>query len=229
MTIDALRQDVPYALRTMRKNPAFAVTAALTLALGIGGNTTIFTVIRAVLLKPLAYRDPDRLVRVTLASTGKSDQDTFLSLGRYENMRTAARSFTALGAAFATTEDMTLAGETEPEALKGARVSANFLAILGVEPLLGRSFLEEEDRRGGRPVAMISASAVETPFRRRPIHCRQTGGAQFHALHHRRRPAAGLRIPVPRRGCVGLEAGRVLGAASLPGGTSPPSSSASPG
>src|SRR5260370_664984 len=116
--IGVLRQDVPYALRTMRKNPGFAVTAALTLALGIGGNTTIFTVIRAVLLKPLEYRNPDRLVRVTVGSTQKSNQDSFFSLGRFENMRGAARSFTGFGAAFAATEDMTLSGESGPEALK---------------------------------------------------------------------------------------------------------------
>jgi len=81
-------RDLLYTLRTMRKNPAFAVTAVLTLALGIGGNTAMFTVIRAVLVKPLAYRDPDRLVHISGGATST----------RIEEMRTAARSYTELGA-----------------------------------------------------------------------------------------------------------------------------------
>src|SRR5689334_19435636 len=122
-----LQQDVLYGLRSMRKNPGFALTAILTLALGIGGNTTIFTVIRSVLLKPLAWREPDRLVRVTRAGTQRADQDTYLSLGRYENLRTQSRSFSSFGAAFVATEEMTLSGQGDAEAVKGARVSGNFL------------------------------------------------------------------------------------------------------
>src|SRR5580692_3680282 len=154
--LDPLRQDIPYALRTLRKNPAFALTAVLTLALGIGGNTAIFTVIRAVLLKPLAYRDPDRLVRVAIQNSRQPGQDCCLTLIRLEEMR-HAHSFSGLGAFFITTENLTLSGAAGPEALKAARVSADFLQILGVEPTLGRGFLAEEDAPGGRAVMMISA------------------------------------------------------------------------
>src|SRR5579859_3016604 len=125
--LETIRHDVLYALRTLRKSPTFAAAAILTLALGIGGNTAIFTVIRTVLLKPLEYRDSGRLVRITLddsrqtiANGGNFSQE------RYQEMRAAAQSFSALGAHFVATENVTLSGGgKDPEALKEARVSAN--------------------------------------------------------------------------------------------------------
>src|SRR2546427_1836001 len=128
----------------MRKNPVFAVTAALTLAIGIGGNTAIFTVIRAVLLKPLEYKDPDRLVRLTVDNPRRNWLDGAMTLIQFEQMR-GARSFTGIGAFLRSTENVTISGGGEPETLRGARVSANFLDILGVQPIVGRSFLPEEE------------------------------------------------------------------------------------
>jgi putative ABC transport system permease protein len=147
-------QDVLYSLRGMARNPAFALTAMLVLALGVGGNTAMFSVIRAVLLKPLAYRDPDRLVHFTVANPRQPAQNPSFSLTQFEEMK-VAKSFTALGA-YGRPENFALSSGGDPEELKGARVSANFLEVLGVPPMLGRSFLAEEDRTGGRPVAMIS-------------------------------------------------------------------------
>ncbi len=138
-------RDALYALRSMRKNPGFAGAAVLTMALAIGGNTAMFTVVRAVLLKPLAYPGADRLVRFTQGA----------SPARFDEMK-AARSFSGLGA-FTGQESPTLSGGAEPEVLTGARVSANFLAILGVNPILGRSFLPQEDSPGGTPVVLISS------------------------------------------------------------------------
>jgi len=153
--LETISQDMFYALRTMRKSPAFATTAVLTLALGIGANTAIFSVVRAVLLKPLAYRDPDRLVRVSGGATSM----------RFEEIKAAARSYTELGVFLdGFEEDITLSGAEGPEVLKEARVSANFLRILGVEPLLGRSFGPEEDAPGGLPVAMLSAELWQRRF-----------------------------------------------------------------
>ncbi|MGA2741432.1 MAG: ABC transporter permease [Bryobacteraceae bacterium] len=142
--LETIWRDTLYALRTMRKKPAFTAAAIVTLALGIGGNTAIFTVVRAVLLKPLQYSDPDRLVRVSGGATPT----------RFAEMQAGARSFTALGA-FGTEEDVTLSGGAEPVVLKGARVSASFLRILEVDPVRGRGFRPEEDGPGGAPVAMI--------------------------------------------------------------------------
>src|ERR1700683_2514794 len=97
--LETIWRDTLYALRTMRKKPAFTATAVLTLALAIGGNTAIFTVIRAVLLKPLQYRDPDRLVSVSGGATPS----------RFAEMKAGARSFTGLGATTGE-ENITLSG-----------------------------------------------------------------------------------------------------------------------
>ena len=153
--IDTMLQDLRYAFRMLRWNPGFALVAVITLALGIGANTAMFTVIRAVLLKPLEYRDPDRLVLVSGGATSM----------HFEEMRKAARSFSELGAFLnGFEEEITLSGPAGPEVLKEARVSANFLRILGIEPVLGRSFSPEEDASGGLLVAMISAELWQRRF-----------------------------------------------------------------
>ncbi|MBZ5679124.1 MAG: ABC transporter permease [Acidobacteriia bacterium] len=152
--MDKLIQDLRYALRQLRKNPGFTTVALLTLTLGIGANTAIFSVVHAVLLKPLGYREPDRVVLVTEGATPV----------RFEELMAASRSYTELGDFAVGFENMTLSGVTEPEMLKGARVSANFLHILAVSPLLGRSFLPEEDKPGAPAVAMISAELWQRRF-----------------------------------------------------------------
>ena len=152
--IDAVWHDCLYALRGMRRSPAFAATAILTLALGIGANTAIFTVVRAVLLKPLEYPEPDRVVRVSGGST----------IPRYDEIRAGAKSYSEIGAFFNGVEDVALSGSGAPEVLKQARVSANYLRILKVAPALGRSFVAEEDRPGGPSVAMISNGLWQSRF-----------------------------------------------------------------
>lgn len=161
--LESLWQDVRYALRTMRKSAVFTLTAILTLAIGIGGNTAIFTVIRAVLLKPLAFRAPDRLVYLAVDHPREDRFDAQFQLSRFEHMQ-KAQVFADLGAYGGNLESMTLSGQGDPEALRGARVSANFLQILGVKPLLGRSFLPEEDVPNGPPVVMISADLWKSRF-----------------------------------------------------------------
>ena len=145
-------RDVTYALRTMRRNPAFAIAAVLTLSLGIGANTTIFTVVNAVLLKPLAYRQPERLMRLTGGIT----------FTKWEAVK-EARSFTEAGAFLASNENITLSAVDGPEPLKGARVSPNFLSVLGVSPMLGRGFLPGEEKQGA-DVAMISSELWHRRF-----------------------------------------------------------------
>src|SRR5215510_13798409 len=102
MTIlEDIRQDVRYAIRILRKNLVLAAAAAITLSLGIGGSTTMFTVIHSVLLKPLQYRDPDRIVRVPPGST----------IGRYEELKTSLSSALEIGAHFVTFANVSLAGK----------------------------------------------------------------------------------------------------------------------
>ena len=153
MALDRLMQDVRYALRTMRQNKAFTATAILTLALGIGANTAIFTVVRAVLLKPLDYRDPGRLVLLSGSATP----------AHYDQLR-KGRSFSDVGAYSGNTEKLTLSGAEGPEVLDAARVSANFLRILGVQPILGRTFLAAEDMPGAPPVVLLSSRLWKRRF-----------------------------------------------------------------
>jgi predicted permease len=151
--LETVGQDARFALRTIRKKPAFAATAVLTLGLAIGGNTAMFTVIRAVLLKPLHYSNPDQLVRISGGATPT----------RFAEMQAAAHSFTEL-TAFTLVDNITLALGAEPEVVKGIRISAGFLRIPGVEPMLGRAFRPEEDSPGGAPVALISAELWQRRF-----------------------------------------------------------------
>ncbi|HEX4664164.1 MAG TPA: hypothetical protein VH196_07205, partial [Terriglobales bacterium] len=136
--LDSVSQDLGYALRSMRKKPGFTATIVLTLAFVIGANTAIFTVVRAVLLRPLRYSDPERLVQITGGATPI----------RYDEIRSGARSYTGIGAYLGQIEEVAITGATAPEPLKQASVSANFLSILDAEPLLGRAFLAAEDNPG---------------------------------------------------------------------------------
>jgi predicted permease len=155
---DAIRQDLRFASRTMSKNPAFSIAVVLTIALGIGANTAVFSVIRAVLLKPLEYREADKVVLLTEGATPV----------RVEELAASSRSYSAIGEFAGGFENLALSGAGEPEVLNGARVSANFLDILGVRPLQGRSFFADEDKPGAPPVAMISAELWRRRFGRNP-------------------------------------------------------------
>jgi predicted permease len=142
-----LLQDLRYAVRTLRKNPGFTIVAAATLALGIGANTAIFSVVEAVLLRPLPYKNPERLVLMISGAT-YSDFQAWKSQNRiFEDMavyyRDAGRS------------RVTLTGDGEPESAQGGFVAANFLPMIGVPPLVGRWFTSDEETRRER-VAVVS-------------------------------------------------------------------------
>jgi len=169
LDVGSFLKDIAYGSRILRKAPVFAAAAVLTLGLGIGANTAIFTVIRAVSLKPLEYQEPDRLVRISIDNSRQNNQDVGFSLARYQEMQAAAQSFSEFAAFFIASEHMTLSGGAEPEQIMAARVSANFLHVLGMKPLLGRSFLPEEDKSGARSVALISAPMWSCRFGRDPM------------------------------------------------------------
>jgi predicted permease len=150
--MDTLLQDLRYGLRMLRKSAGFTVVAVITLALGIGANTAIFSVVNGVLLRPLPYPDPGRLVMVY-----ESSRDFHKSSIAYPNFldwRRENHSFTDI-AAFRG-DDVILTGSGQPEHLSGEYVSAGLFSVLGVRPLLGRGFLPQEDRQGANGVAMLS-------------------------------------------------------------------------
>jgi predicted permease len=149
---DHFRQDVGYAARMLRKSPGFALSAILTLAIGIGANTALFSVVNAVLLNPLQYTEPERLValytHVDQADKASISYPNFLDWSR------ETHSFSSLAAFHGDTFTLTEIGE--PERLDGNMVSATFFPLLGVNPILGRNFDEKEDQLGGARVALVS-------------------------------------------------------------------------
>jgi predicted permease len=155
-----LAQDLRYALRQLRKNRGFTAVAVLTLALGIGANTAIFSVVNAVLLNPLPFSHADRIVSMFEGTPnffkGSISYPNFLDWQR-DN-----RSFEAMAAYRATEGSIT--GVGQPENVQAQRVSANFFPILGVNPILGRNFTSEEDRRGASPTALISEGLWKRKF-----------------------------------------------------------------
>jgi len=142
--------NLKYALRMLAKSPGFTAIAILTLAMGIGANTAIFTVSNALLLRPLPYQDPAGLVRI---STGARGGD-YLSLPYLTVLGAASRSFS--GVAAYQQESFNLIGRGEPQQIVAERVTWNLFEVLGVRPVVGRTFSAEEDRPGGPLVVMIS-------------------------------------------------------------------------
>jgi predicted permease len=153
-------KDVRYGLRQLRRNPGFAAVAVLTLALGIGANTAIFSVVNSVLLSPLRYLDADRLV--ALYSRTAEFPRYSISYPDFLDWVRDNRSFSALAAFLE--DDFDLTGRGEPERVSAEMVSASFFALLGVRPVIGRNFRAEEDQVGGAPVVMISGGLWKQRF-----------------------------------------------------------------
>jgi hypothetical protein len=158
--IENLIQDMRYALRLLRKNPGFTAAVILTLALGIGANTAMFSVVEGAVLAPLPYREPDRLVMV-FESNLRFPQDS-ISYPNFQDWQRNAGSFQQMAAYMWQGYDLTNPGT--PEHLDGKEVSSGFFSTLGVELALGRDFSPQEDRRGGAPVVIISNRLWRTRF-----------------------------------------------------------------
>src|SRR5262252_8836031 len=155
--MDTLLQDVRYGIRMLLKAPAFVAIAVLTLALGIGVNTALFSIVNGVLLNPLPFLQPDRLV--ALYSSNKEFRTASISYPNFLDWVRHNRAFSDL-AAFRQ-DTFTLTGMGEPERLRVEMVSANFFSLLGVAPVIGRHFQPEEDQIGGAPVVWISAGLFQ--------------------------------------------------------------------
>ncbi len=159
-TIETFFQDLRYGLRMLSKNPRFTAVAVITLALGIGANTAIFSILNAVLARPLPYRDPDRIVMV--AETIRNWSNTSVAPANFIDWQKQNTVFEEMAAYVG--DDYALEGAREATGLHGLRVSSTFFPILGVRPAMGRSFLPEEDKPGAERVVVLSHALWERRF-----------------------------------------------------------------
>src|SRR2546422_6724181 len=147
--------DLCYGIRTLLKSPGFTAVAVLTLALGIGANTAIFSVINAVLLRTLPYRDPDHLAILWKTVPKKNIQEDWTSYPTFKDWKDHNNVFEDIALVFRPeAAQVVLTGNDRPERIQGAKVSANFFSVMGVSPVLGRSFSPEEGERGDQVVVL---------------------------------------------------------------------------
>ncbi|HET9986017.1 MAG TPA: ABC transporter permease [Longimicrobiales bacterium] len=168
---DAVRQDVRFAVRTFRRMPGFTAVAVLTLAIGIGANTAIFSAVNALLLRPLPFPEPERLMSVSIVSPGRGElreRDDFpWSYPKFVVVRDAQTVFRDI--ALYTSQEFTLSGEGEAERDYAEVVGARYLPVLGVQPVLGRGFLAEEDRHpDSRRVVLLGEALWKRRFNADP-------------------------------------------------------------
>ncbi len=150
--METLIQDLRYGTRMLAKKPVFTIVAVITLALGIGATTAIFSVVNAVLLRALPYHNPSRLV--VLWSTDSSGERDGLSIVEIQEFQTQMRSLEDLAAI--QSQSVNLTGSDRPERVRGAFVSANFFKVFKLAPVVGRTFVEGEDRQGAEKIAVVN-------------------------------------------------------------------------
>jgi putative ABC transport system permease protein len=164
--MEALWQDLRYAIRTLAKEPGFTIVAILTLALGIGANTAIFSLIDSVLLNPLPYKNPASLVSIVAGNREAGTTGTPVSFTKLQALEQQTKTLESVGAFYQTTMNMT--GRGEPEDINVNRVNADFFHALGVAPVMGRDFLTAEDQVGGADVAILSNAFWRSQFNSDP-------------------------------------------------------------
>jgi len=189
-------QDVRYGFRTLRMNPGFTALAVLALALGIGANTAIFSVVNGVLLRPLAYPDPDRLVMVF--ETNADFNQGSVAYPNYLDWRRESRSFSDMGAT--RSDDFNFTGSGEPEHLAGEYASASLFPTRGVGPFMGRNFLPQEDRQGAACAVILSYGFWRGRLGADPEHPRQGADSQRHELRSNGRFTPRFSLPRERSG-----------------------------
>lgn len=153
--LDGLWQDLRYGVRAMRKSPGFVLTVVAMVSLGIGANTTIFSVVNAVLIEPLPYKEPDRLIRLWESNPGRGRTELPVSAPNYKDWKAQQSVFEQLAAAEFATFNLTGAGD--PERIAAASITTDLIQALGVEPVLGRSFSPEEGHGNSRVVLLSYA------------------------------------------------------------------------
>ena len=161
--IGSLLQDIRYGIRTLGKNPGFTAVAVLTLALGIGANTAIFSVVENVLLRPLPYPQPGNLVQIWNTYPPQAPR-AGLSPGDYADWRQQNASFSEMGCYAHISQGFNLTGEGEPQRVLGSYASAGLFPLLGIRLAAGRYFIAEEDRAGSSPVVILSHHLWQSRF-----------------------------------------------------------------
>src|SRR3954447_18954902 len=168
--VETTLQDLRYGLRALRKSPAYSLVAIATLAIGIGAGTSVFSVVGAVLMRPLPYSTPDQLVRIFETNPLRRWTRNIAAPANYADWRTRNKSFTDVAAYEQFTVngsgagDVFLTGFGEPQGLKALGVSGNLFQLLGARPLLGRTFTEDEQWEGRSRVAVLSYGLWQSAF-----------------------------------------------------------------
>src|ERR1700674_3932149 len=150
-SLERLMQDLRFGVRMLAKSPGFAAVAILTLALGIGANTALFSIVNGVLLNPLPYPDPEQLV--TLAESKPNFDSGSISFPNFRDWRKDNRTFSMMG--ISRSYSYSLTGRGEAEQVSAEFISSDYLAVLGVKPVIGRLFAEGEDQIGASPIVLI--------------------------------------------------------------------------
>jgi predicted permease len=158
--LEEFLQDLRYGARSLRKNRSFTAVAVLTLALGIGANTSLFSVVNAVLLNPLPYPHPEQLV--TLHESKPNFENGSISYPNFRDWQKENHTFS--GMAISRSTSFTLTGQGEAEQLRARYISSDFFSVLGVKPVIGRTFAPGEDEIGAAPIAIISAGLWKRKF-----------------------------------------------------------------
>ena len=165
--MEKLLQDIRYGCRTLIKHPGFATVAVIALALGIGANTAIFSVVNAALLRPLPYHDPDKIMMIWEINAEQGLDDWTVAPAKFVDWRDKSQSFEHI-AAFWPYQAANLYFNDQPERIQSAAVSYELFPLLGIAPLKGRTFLPEEDRPGGEQVVVISHQLWQRRFNADP-------------------------------------------------------------
>jgi predicted permease len=158
--MDTLLQDIRYAARTLRKSRGFATVAVITLALGIGANSAMFSIVNAVLLRPVPYPEADRLLK--LYTSMPQFVHASVSYPNFLDWQRRSRSFESMAAY--RTDSFNLTGQANSERLRGEMASSTIFPLLGIKPIIGRTFTAEEDHRGAAPVVVLTSSLWKTRF-----------------------------------------------------------------
>jgi putative ABC transport system permease protein len=167
--MEPLWKELRYAVRSLRKTPAFTAVAVLTLALGIGANTAIFSIVQGVLLRPLPYTHPENLVQIWNSySLLPAFPQVELSPGDFHDFHATAASFSDMAAYVNIPQGFNLTGQGEAERVEARYANSGFFPLLGIQPLAGRAFIAEEDKAGTTPSVMISHRLWQNHFGSNP-------------------------------------------------------------